>query len=102
MGRSITTKKFGILALIMNKLWPFKTFDLWGWGQNRWLSYGWLSFNNMDKFWKIAVVVAVAVESQEHRPLVLSGQDGGSNFSLPATDLSIHGKKNSYYYYYSN
>ena len=36
----------------------------------------------MDKFWKIAVVVAVVVvvvESQEHRPLVLSGQDGGSN-----------------------
>ena len=38
----------------------------------------------MDKFWKIVVaaavvVVVVAVESQEHRPLVLSGQDGGSN-----------------------
>ena len=38
----------------------------------------------MDKFWKIVVVAAaaavvVAVESQEHRPLVLSGQDGGSN-----------------------
>ena len=39
----------------------------------------------MDKFWKIVaaaavVVVAVAVvESQEHRPLVWSGQDGGSN-----------------------
>ena len=31
----------------------------------------------MDKFWKIVAVVAV-VESQEHRPLVLSGQDGGS------------------------
>ena len=28
MGRSITTKKFGILALKMNKLWPFKIFDL--------------------------------------------------------------------------
>ena len=37
----------------------------------------------MDKFWKIVVVVAavVAVESQEHRPLVLSGQDGGSNYA---------------------
>ena len=36
----------------------------------------------MDKFWKIVAVVVVAVvvvESQEHRPLVLSGQDGGSN-----------------------
>ena len=37
----------------------------------------------MDKFWKIAVVVAVTVavvvESQEHRLIiVLSGQDGGS------------------------
>ena len=36
----------------------------------------------MDQFKKIAVVVAVAVavvvESQEHRLLVLSGQDGGS------------------------
>ena len=29
MDRSITTKKkIGILALKMNKLWPFKTFDL--------------------------------------------------------------------------
>ena len=28
MGRSITTKKIGILALKMNKLWPSKTFDL--------------------------------------------------------------------------
>ena len=34
MGRSITTKKIGALALKMNKLWPFKKFDLWGWGQN--------------------------------------------------------------------
>ena len=34
MGRSITTKKFGVLALKMNKLGPFKNFDLWGWGQN--------------------------------------------------------------------
>ena len=56
IGRSITTKNFRVLA-------------------------GCLSFTNMDKFWKISVVVAVAVvvESQEHRPLVLSGQDGGSN-----------------------
>ena len=40
----------------------------------------------MDKFLKIVaaavVVVAVVVESQEHRPLVLSGQDGGSNMTL--------------------
>ena len=41
MGRSITTKNFGVLALEMNKLWSFKIFDLWdwgqkgGWGQNR-------------------------------------------------------------------
>ena len=40
----------------------------------------------MDKFWKIVAVVAVVVvvvvvESQEHRPLVLSGQDGGSNIN---------------------
>ena len=28
MGRSITTKKFGVLALKMNKLGPFKNFDL--------------------------------------------------------------------------
>ena len=28
MGRSITTKNFGVLALKMNKLWPFKNFDL--------------------------------------------------------------------------
>ena len=34
MGRSITTKNFGVLALKMNKLWLFKNFDLWGWGQN--------------------------------------------------------------------
>ena len=35
MGRSINTKKFRVLALKMNKLWPFKIVDLWGWGQNR-------------------------------------------------------------------
>ena len=34
MGRSITTTNFRVLALKMNKLWPFKKFDLWGWGQN--------------------------------------------------------------------
>ena len=34
MGKSITTKKFGVIALKLNKLWPFKNFDLWGWGQN--------------------------------------------------------------------
>ena len=34
MGRSITTKKFRVLALKMNELWTFKNFDLWGWGQN--------------------------------------------------------------------
>ena len=34
---------------------------------------------NMHKFLKI---VAVVVESQEHRPLVLSGQDGGSNQNI--------------------
>ena len=28
MGRSITTKKFGVIALKMNKLWLFKIFDL--------------------------------------------------------------------------
>jgi len=28
MSRSITTKNFGVLALKMNKLWPFKIFDL--------------------------------------------------------------------------
>ena len=37
MGRSITTKKFGVLALKMNKLWAFKIFVLWGWGQK----WGW-------------------------------------------------------------
>ena len=39
----------------------------------------------MDKFWKIVAVVAVVVvvvESQEHRPLVLSGQDGGSKSQM--------------------
>ena len=35
MGRSITTKKIGVLALKMNKLGPFKILDLWGWSQNR-------------------------------------------------------------------
>ena len=34
MGRSITTKNFGVLALKMNKLWAFKIFYLWGWGHN--------------------------------------------------------------------
>ena len=34
MGRSITTTNFRVLALKMNKLRPFKKFDLWGWGQN--------------------------------------------------------------------
>ena len=34
MSRSITIKKFGVLALKMNKLGPLKNFDLWGWGQN--------------------------------------------------------------------
>ena len=34
MGRSITTKKIRVLALIMNELDPFLIFDLWGWGQN--------------------------------------------------------------------
>ena len=34
MGRSITTKNFGAIALKMNKLWPLKFFDLWGCGQN--------------------------------------------------------------------
>ena len=34
MGRSITTKKFGVLALKMHKEWLFKIFDLRGWGQN--------------------------------------------------------------------
>ena len=28
MGRSITTKNFGVLALKMNKLWRFKFFDI--------------------------------------------------------------------------
>ena len=44
----------------------------------------------MDKFWKIVAVVVVAVvvvvESQEHRPLVLSGQDGGSNCYSSSTE----------------
>ena len=35
MGRSITTKKIGVQALKMNKLWPFKNFDLRGWGKNQ-------------------------------------------------------------------
>ena len=46
----------------------------------------------MDKFWKIAVV-AVAVESQEHRPLVLSGQDGGSNTFLEESHFEQSIKK---------
>ena len=28
MGRSVTTKNFRVLAFKMNKLWPFKSFDL--------------------------------------------------------------------------
>ena len=35
MGRYIRTKNFRVLTLKMNKLWPFKKFYLWGWGQNR-------------------------------------------------------------------
>ena len=45
----------------------------------------------MDKFWKIVAVVVVAVvvvvESQEHRPLVLSGQDGGSNTTKMSLEI---------------
>ena len=33
MGKSITTKNLGVLALQINKLWTFKNFYLWGWGQ---------------------------------------------------------------------
>ena len=45
----------------------------------------------MDKFWKIvaAAAVVVAVESQEHRPLVLSGQDGGSNIDKNSKGTQI-------------
>ena len=45
--------------------------------------YDCFSFTNVDWFWKIkaAVVVSAAVSGQEYRPLVMSGQDGGSNMS---------------------
>ena len=48
----------------------------------------------MDKFWKIVAVVAVVavVESQEHRPLVLSGQHGGSNYMFKGTFKNLFKK----------
>ena len=52
------------------------------------MSYDCLSFINVDQFGKIAavviVVVAAAVSDEEHRPLVMSGQDGGSNINIGA------------------
>ena len=47
-----------------------------------------INFRLLDQLWKIAVVVVVVVvivvvvaviAGKEHRPIVISGQDGGSN-----------------------